>query len=183
MSTRSARAMKVLSRLGELAWFSLPSEKHPVYRYPQVPYMGWRYTSAEEDTAHPIEEVVGALSTKVEWTLDRTRKSWLLVPTRILREAKILVEEEGPWISPRIPQPGLSRRRAATTFLKLCDPCGESSRPETFCLDGLRSPHVAPCDSSGSGSRLRLQPATKGWHRGGAGRIWGTPSQEQKELA
>lgn len=79
--------MQVLSRFGELAWFSLPSEKHPVYRYPQVPYMGWRYTSAQEDTAHPIEEAVGALSTKVEWTLDRTRKSWLLVPTRILREA------------------------------------------------------------------------------------------------
>lgn len=49
--------------------------------------MGWRYTSAQEDLARLIEDAVGALPTKVEWTLDRTRKNWLLVPTRILREA------------------------------------------------------------------------------------------------
>lgn len=87
MSTRSVRAMQVLSRFGELAWFSLPSEKHPVYGYPQVPYMGWRYASTQEYVARLIEDAVGALSTEVEWTLDRTRKNWLLVPTRILREA------------------------------------------------------------------------------------------------
>ncbi|MER6156220.1 hypothetical protein ABT147_11820 [Streptomyces sp. NPDC001868] len=88
MSTRSARAMEVLSRFGELEWFSLPAEKHPVYGYPQVPYMGWRYTSARESVAHLIEDAVRALPTQVEWTLDRTRKNWLLVPTRILHEAQ-----------------------------------------------------------------------------------------------
>lgn len=58
-----------------------------MYGYPQVPYMGWRYTSTQEDVAHLIENSVGALSTNVEWTLDRTRKNWVLIPTRILREA------------------------------------------------------------------------------------------------
>ncbi|MEV4866542.1 hypothetical protein [Streptomyces ossamyceticus] len=49
--------------------------------------MGWRYNSTQEDVARLIEDAVGALPTEVEWTLDRTRKNWLLVPTRILREA------------------------------------------------------------------------------------------------
>lgn len=79
--------MQVLSRFGELAWFSLPSDKNPVHGHPQVPYMGWRYTSTQEDVARLIEDCVGALPTEVEWTLDRTRRNWLLVPTRILREA------------------------------------------------------------------------------------------------
>lgn len=88
MSTRSTRAMQVLSRFGELAWFSLPTEKHPVYGYPQVPYLGWRYRSAQEDVARLMEDAVRALPTQVDWTLDRTRKNWVLVPTRILREAQ-----------------------------------------------------------------------------------------------
>lgn len=49
--------------------------------------MGWRYTSAQEDVARLIEDAVGALPTEIEWTLDRTRGNWLLVPTRILRES------------------------------------------------------------------------------------------------
>lgn len=87
MSTRSVQAMRVLSRFGELAWFSLSAETHPVYGYSQVPYMGWRYESPQEKVAQLIEDAVNGLSTQVEWTLDRTRRNWLLLPSRIVREA------------------------------------------------------------------------------------------------
>ncbi|MPY50288.1 hypothetical protein [Streptomyces acidicola] len=80
--------MQVLSRFGELAWFSLPAETHPVYGYPQVPYMGWRYASPREGVAQLIEHSVSELQTQVEWTLDRTKRNWLLLPSRILSEAQ-----------------------------------------------------------------------------------------------
>ncbi|MFF4573342.1 hypothetical protein [Streptomyces sp. NPDC001410] len=82
--------MRALSRFGELAWFKSPVKYNPVHGYHQVPYMGWRwrYTSPNEDIAQLIENTVEGLSTHVEWTLDRTRRNWLLLPSRILREAQ-----------------------------------------------------------------------------------------------
>lgn len=50
--------------------------------------MGWRYASPRERVAQLIEETVRALPTQVEWTLDRTRRNWLLLPTRLLNEAQ-----------------------------------------------------------------------------------------------
>jgi hypothetical protein len=88
MSTRGEQAMQVLSRFGELAWFKLPTEINPTYGYPQVPYVGWRYTRPQEGVAQLIETAVAALPTQVDWTLDRSRKNWVLIPTRILREAQ-----------------------------------------------------------------------------------------------
>ncbi|WP_143669967.1 hypothetical protein [Streptomyces sp. Ag109_G2-15] len=80
--------MRTLSRFGELAWFKLPVEYNPVHGYHQVPYMGWRYTSPQEDIAQLIEDAVEGLPTQVEWTLDRSRRNWILLPSRILREAQ-----------------------------------------------------------------------------------------------
>jgi hypothetical protein len=80
--------MRALSRFGELSWFKLPLEHNPALGYNQVPYMGWRYTSPREDIAQLIENAVGELPTQVEWMLDRTRRNWLLLPNRILREAQ-----------------------------------------------------------------------------------------------
>jgi hypothetical protein len=53
-----------------------------------VPYLGWRYTSPQEEVARLIEATVTALSTQVDWTLDRSRRNWVLVPTRILHKAQ-----------------------------------------------------------------------------------------------
>ena len=88
MSNRSVQAMQALGRFGELAWFALPSESHPVYGYPQVPYLGWRYRSPREAIAQLIEDAVRALPTQTDWTLERTRRNWVLLPTRILLEAR-----------------------------------------------------------------------------------------------
>jgi hypothetical protein len=88
MSTRSMQARQVLSRFGELAWFSLTLESHPVHGYVQVTYMGWRYASPREGIAQLLEGVVQSLPTQVEWALDTSRKNWLLLPARVLHEAQ-----------------------------------------------------------------------------------------------
>ncbi|WP_159052709.1 hypothetical protein [Streptomyces bungoensis] len=81
-------AMQALSRFGELAWFKLPADYNQVYGYHQVPYIGWRYTAPREGVAQYIEDAVREVHTQVEWELDRSRKNWILLPSRILREAK-----------------------------------------------------------------------------------------------
>jgi hypothetical protein len=92
MVTRGEKVMQALSRFGELAWFKLPVEINPTHGYPQVPYLGWRYTSSREEIAEYIETAVKELPTQVEWTLDRSRRNWVLVPTRLLREAQGLTD-------------------------------------------------------------------------------------------
>ncbi|MFC4499891.1 MULTISPECIES: hypothetical protein [Streptomyces] len=87
MSARGEQAMRVLSRFGELAWFALPAEVNPTHGYIQLPYLGWRYTNPQEGLAQRIEAAVRALPTQVDWTLDTTRKNWVLVPDRVLAEA------------------------------------------------------------------------------------------------
>ncbi|UFR02611.1 hypothetical protein KBP30_16110 [Streptomyces sp. Go40/10] len=87
MSITNAEAMQALSRFGELAWFALPIEYNDAYDYYQVPYLGWRYTSPQEDLAQYIEEALRKIPTQVDWELDRTRRNWLVLPSRILREA------------------------------------------------------------------------------------------------
>ncbi|MEW2161207.1 hypothetical protein AB0950_39360 [Streptomyces sp. NPDC007189] len=90
MATRITAAMQALSRFGELAWFKLPEEYNNVYDYHQVPYMGWRYTSPPTGIAQYIENAVREVPTELEWDLDRSRKNWVLLPSRILREAQRL---------------------------------------------------------------------------------------------
>ncbi|WP_330459537.1 hypothetical protein OIB37_23305 [Streptomyces sp. NBC_00820] len=92
MSIQSTQAIQALSRFGNVSWFKLPAEYNPFYDYPQVSYMGWRYTSPREEVAQLIDDILRKLPTQVEWTLDRTRRNWLLVPTRLLREAHGLAD-------------------------------------------------------------------------------------------
>ncbi|MFF3329102.1 hypothetical protein ACFYWX_05990 [Streptomyces sp. NPDC002888] len=92
VSSRGEQAVQALSRFGELAWFKLPTEFNSVYGYAQVPYMGWRYAFPEEGVAQLIEAAVRALPTQVDWEIDRTRRNWVLVPTRILLEAHGLAD-------------------------------------------------------------------------------------------
>jgi hypothetical protein len=87
MSTRGEQAINALKRFGELEWFKLPLEINPRYGYAQVPYMGWRFTAPAEWVAELIEGAMKAPPTQVDWTFDRSRKNWVIVPTRILREA------------------------------------------------------------------------------------------------
>ncbi|MFE9020120.1 hypothetical protein ACFYNL_16365 [Streptomyces sp. NPDC007808] len=94
MSTRSVQAKRALSRFGELAWFSLAVEVNPCYGYLQVPRLGWRYESPQENVGSLMEEVVKEVHTQVDWTLDRTRRNWVLLPSRILREAHGLEDPE-----------------------------------------------------------------------------------------
>lgn len=61
---------------------------HPLYGYPQVPYMGWRYKSPHGKIAEFLESVVRGVQTQLEWTLDRSKRNWVLVPSRILNEAQ-----------------------------------------------------------------------------------------------
>lgn len=80
--------MKALSRFGELAWFKLPAEYNHEYGYHQVAYMGWRYTAPKEGIDQFIEDAVKGVSTQLEWTLDKTRRNWILLPNRVLLEAQ-----------------------------------------------------------------------------------------------
>jgi hypothetical protein len=54
--------------------------------------MGWRYAFPEEGVAQLIEAAVRALPTQIDWEIDRTRRNWVLVPTRVLREAHGLAD-------------------------------------------------------------------------------------------
>ncbi|MFC9925309.1 hypothetical protein [Streptomyces sp. NPDC127190] len=88
MSTRSTQATRALSRFGELAWFKLPAEYNDNFGYHQVAYMGWRFKAPSEEIAQVIDNVIQESPTQTEWTLDRTRRNWVLVPTRVLQEAQ-----------------------------------------------------------------------------------------------
>lgn len=50
--------------------------------------MGWRYRSPTEEIAGFIEGAVKSTPTQTEWTLDRTGKNWVLVPTRLVQVAQ-----------------------------------------------------------------------------------------------
>ncbi|MGW2639440.1 hypothetical protein [Streptomyces sp. NPDC001348] len=84
--------MQALSRFGELAWFKLPKEYNDIYDYHQVPYMGWRFISPQEGVAQYIADAVREIPTQTEWELDTTRRNWVLLPSRILREAQGLAD-------------------------------------------------------------------------------------------
>ncbi|WP_432083415.1 hypothetical protein [Streptomyces sp. WAC 04229] len=83
--------MQTLSRFGELEWFGLSAESNSVHGYLQVPRMKWRYKNRGEHTARLIEGAVREAHTQVEWTLDRTRRNWVLLPSRVIIEAQGLM--------------------------------------------------------------------------------------------
>lgn len=79
--------MEALSRFGDLAWFKLPTEYNQVHGYHQVLYMGWRYASPREGIGELISGAIRRVPTQLDWTLDRSRRNWLLLPIRIIKEA------------------------------------------------------------------------------------------------
>ncbi|MDT0402323.1 hypothetical protein [Streptomyces edwardsiae] len=91
MENRFTCAAQTLSRFGELEWFGLSGESNSVYGYLQVPYMKLRFKNRDERTAQLIEDAVRDTPTQLEWTLDKARRNWVLLPSRIILEARDLL--------------------------------------------------------------------------------------------
>lgn len=83
---RNERARQVLSRFGDVAWFRSPVERHPVYGYLQVAFVGWRYTEPREELKTVFDSAVRGAPKRVEWTFGSAR-NWMIVPTRLIQEA------------------------------------------------------------------------------------------------
>ncbi|MFD5326619.1 DUF6531 domain-containing protein [Streptomyces sp. NPDC127092] len=86
MSARGRLVGETLSRLGPLRWFRLSAGRHPLYDYYQVPYVGWRFDAPRIEYLQLIEQAVRATPTAVEWSLDTTRRNWLLAPSVLLED-------------------------------------------------------------------------------------------------
>lgn len=81
--------MQVLGELGELAWFKLSSERHPLHGYQQLVFLAWRFKDPQEGVAEIIEHEVDAAPTQVDWTLVTSERNWYLTPSRVANEIKI----------------------------------------------------------------------------------------------
>ncbi|MGW2486748.1 hypothetical protein ACWCV9_05935 [Streptomyces sp. NPDC001606] len=66
----------------------LSADYNNIYNYHPVAYMGWRFKAPSEEIAQAIDNAIQESPTQTEWTLDRTRRNWVLVPTRVLQEAQ-----------------------------------------------------------------------------------------------
>ncbi|MGA5527266.1 hypothetical protein [Streptomyces pseudogriseolus] len=131
MSKRSASAARTLSRFGELEWFGLSAESNPVFGYLQVPCMKWRFKEPGDRTAHLIDETVRASSTQEEWTLDRSRRNWVLLPSRVIIEAQGLANPAFSEAIERITtQDQEFCRRALADFERIIFDLGEVPIPE-----------------------------------------------------
>ncbi|WP_329206036.1 hypothetical protein OG257_08040 [Streptomyces sp. NBC_00683] len=83
---RNERARQVLGRFGDVVWFRSPVERHPIYGYRQVAFVGWRFAEPHEELKEVFESAVRQASTQVEWTF-RPVRNWMIVPTRLIQEA------------------------------------------------------------------------------------------------
>jgi hypothetical protein len=125
--------MRTLSRFGELEWFGLSAESNPVHGYLQVPHMKWRYKTPGERTARLIEGAVRSAHTQVEWALDRSRKNWVLLPSRVIIEAQGLAGPAFADVVERInTQDQDFCRRALSDFDLIIDHLREVALPETW---------------------------------------------------
>ncbi|MFJ3904326.1 hypothetical protein [Streptomyces sp. NPDC090025] len=84
MSTRARQTGETLSKLGPLKWFRLSADRHPLYGYYQVPYLGWRFETPTDENLRLIEQAVRSTPTSVEWGIDTSRRNWLLAPSTLL---------------------------------------------------------------------------------------------------
>ncbi|MDT6983841.1 hypothetical protein ACFSUJ_12730 [Streptomyces lusitanus] len=131
MSKRSALAARTLSRFGELEWYGLSAESNPVHGYLQVPLMKWRFKARSERTAQLIRESVRASSTQVEWTLDTSRRNWVLLPSRVSNEARGLANPAfSKALELIITQDQEFCRRALADFERIISDLREVSIPE-----------------------------------------------------
>ncbi|WP_158822241.1 hypothetical protein [Streptomyces sp. NRRL F-5727] len=76
-------ARKALGRFGELQWIRVSGEQHPLYGYPQVPFLGWRFAEPDEGKLCGIENALQTTPTQYEWRIDTSRRNWLLAPSRL----------------------------------------------------------------------------------------------------
>ncbi|MFI8852074.1 hypothetical protein [Streptomyces sp. 891-h] len=86
MSIRGERAGAALRAFGELEWFKMPLTTHPLYGYEQVPYVGWRYKNATNETIAMFQRVAADAPEHLEWAFDSSRRNWLLIPARLSQE-------------------------------------------------------------------------------------------------
>ena len=132
MKDRWRDGLRALSRFSEIEWFGISTESNSVYGYLQVPRMKWRFKDRSEHTARLIEGVVKDAPTQVEWTLDRTRRNWVLLPSRIILEAQGL---EGPAYSDVIHRIAADEqdfcRKALSDFDEIVTCLQEVVMPET----------------------------------------------------
>jgi hypothetical protein len=84
MSDGFGLAAETLSRLGSLRWLRLSGERHLVYGYQQVPFLGWRFEEPDLEKLRLIEQAMRTTPTQVDWRIDTSRRNWLLAPSRIL---------------------------------------------------------------------------------------------------
>ncbi|MGW7413041.1 hypothetical protein [Streptomyces sp. NPDC054863] len=55
--------------------------------YQQMSNLGLRYASPPPDLEETLRQVVEETPTQVEWTLDTSRRNWVLFPSRIFEES------------------------------------------------------------------------------------------------
>ncbi|MFC7303185.1 hypothetical protein ACFQVC_03005 [Streptomyces monticola] len=90
VSARSNRIRQILGEFGELGWYKSTPSEHPMYGYPQVPYISWRYKDPDEGLGVMIQRVFDEVPTDVSWSFDASSRNWLLAPSRLLDEASKL---------------------------------------------------------------------------------------------
>ncbi|MFE6455891.1 hypothetical protein ACFVP0_00270 [Streptomyces cinereoruber] len=95
MTTRFQRAGRTLSLLGPLRWLRLSGDRHPLYGYQQVSFLGWRFEEPDAEKLRIVERAVRTTPTREEWAIDTSQRNWVLVPTRLLGEGENPVASPG----------------------------------------------------------------------------------------
>ncbi|MGA5217725.1 hypothetical protein ACPCAE_16895 [Streptomyces cinereoruber] len=95
MTTRFQRAGRTLSLLGPLRWLRLSGDRHPLYGYQQVSFLGWSFEEPDAEKLRVVERAVRTAPTREEWVIDTSRRNWVLVPTRLLGEGENPVASPG----------------------------------------------------------------------------------------
>ncbi|MFC7973699.1 hypothetical protein ACPCTN_19565 [Streptomyces cinereoruber] len=95
MTSRFQRAGRTLSLLGPLRWLRLSGDRHPLYGYQQVSFLGWRFEEPDAEKLRIVEQAVRTTPTREEWAIDTSRRNWVLVPTRLLGEGENPVASPG----------------------------------------------------------------------------------------
>ncbi|MFJ2092406.1 hypothetical protein ACIOEW_24500 [Streptomyces sp. NPDC087901] len=83
---RNEWARQVLSRFGDVEWFRSPVERHPIYGYLQVAFVGWRYAEPHEELKAVFDSAVREAPKQVDWTFIPAR-NWMIAPTRLIQKA------------------------------------------------------------------------------------------------
>ncbi|MGA4943995.1 hypothetical protein [Streptomyces cinereoruber] len=95
MTSRFQRAGRTLSLLGPLRWLRLSGDRHPLYGYQQVSFLGWRFEEPDAEKLRIVEQAVRTTPTREEWRIDTSRRNWALVPSRLLGEGENPVASPG----------------------------------------------------------------------------------------